>query len=109
MKNVSLLISLWFSHHNETLNKILYMILLYIIIPCTVTAVTRCLIIRAPAGRCKVVHLHPGFCFLFLQNPIQYSCTESITETPSASLLQSEIRQQVLVFHKYTKYRNEIQ
>src|SRR6218665_2421420 len=58
MKNVSLLINLWFPHHNETFHKTLYMILLYIIIPCTVTAVTRCLITRAPAGRCKVVHWH---------------------------------------------------
>src|SRR6218665_3661852 len=101
MKNVSLLINLWFPHHNETFNKILYMILLYIIIPCTVTAVTRCLIIRAPAGiGVRWCTCTPGFCFLFLQNPIQYSCTESGTETPSASLLQREIREQVLVFHK---------
>src|SRR6218665_981516 len=70
MKNVSLLINLWFPHHNETFNKILYMILLYIIIPCTVTAVTRCLITLAPLE----------FAFRFLQNPIQYSCTESRTD-----------------------------
>src|SRR6218665_1069364 len=69
MKNVSLLINLWFPHHNETFNKILYMILLYIIIPCTVNAVTRCLIIRAPAGRCKVVHLHTWILLFVFAEP----------------------------------------
>ena len=39
-----------------------------------------------------------GFCFLVFAE--HYPCTESDTETPSDSFLQSEIRQQVLVFHK---------
>src|SRR6218665_3000741 len=66
---IFLLINLWFPHYNETFNKILYMILLYIIIPCTVTALTRCMIIRAPAGRCKVVHLHPWILLFVFAEP----------------------------------------
>jgi|SRR6218665_3818750 len=38
-----------------------------------------------------------------------YVFTESDTETPSDSFLQSEIRQQVLVFHKQTLDRYALQ
>src|SRR6218665_1406679 len=53
---------------------------------------------RAPAGRCKVVHLHlPGFCFsVFAEH---HSCTMSDSEMPPSHLLQCEIRQPMLVFH----------
>src|SRR6218665_2429624 len=43
--------------------------------------------------------LHPiGFCFSVFCKKLP--CTESDTETPTVSFLQSEIRQQVLVFYK---------
>src|SRR6218665_2385403 len=53
---------------------------------------------RAPAGRCKVVHLHlPGFCFsVFAEH---HSCTMSDSEMPPSHLLQCEIRPPMLVFH----------
>jgi len=56
---------------------------------------------RAPAGRCKVVHLHP-LDFAFQCFAEQYLCAVSDADTPSISFLQSEIQQHVLEFHKET-------
>src|SRR6218665_3959818 len=66
---------------------------------------------RAPAGRCKVVHLHPpGFCFFVFCRPLSmHTIAESDTETPPNSFLQSEIRHQVLVFHKYIHHTDCLQ
>ena len=59
---------------------------------------------RAPAGRCNGVHLHP-LDFAFRCFAEHYLCTESETD----SILQSEIRQQILVFHKWTLDRYTLQ
>src|SRR6218665_1082677 len=58
--------------------------------------VASCSIARAPAGRCKVVHLHPpGFCYtVFLQNTIH-----------AQSLIQS--RRQTLFYR--VKYDSKFQ
>src|SRR6218665_1728560 len=60
---------------------------------------------RAPAGRCKGVHLHPqDFAFQFFCRTIFISLTHRLTLQVSLSFLQSEIRQHVLEFHKYRPY-----
>jgi len=61
---------------------------------------------RAPAGRCKVVHLHPlDFAFqFFFQNTIYISVNRVWHRDTVKLFSKSEIQQQVLMFHKQTLY-----